>query len=291
VRHFSGYAGANITVLNVQSYPVVGGEWVVRFTTTGSAPLTVTPILGTAFGTDLEFKSIKCNDTEIPSTFNGTSVSIDNYSCDLEGTEASQVLTEGKHHLEFRFGDAVAYANNTATNIKYYLYTNNSDIAGYKRMSTDSITGSPWSEYSLAYGGCFAPEWLTPPLNTTVNETVFVNGTYSWSFYLDSVYSVAGHFTYYTSILKYNASGEFEIGRGTSGSISCGFDGLTNMNVPLSRSGNTILRPGERIGTRICIQNDDCYSYNIYYNRSDSYLYVPIERSWCNDVPSNLFIQ
>ncbi|MFH1751242.1 MAG: hypothetical protein ABH863_06180, partial [Candidatus Micrarchaeota archaeon] len=44
VSHFSGYAGANITILNLQSYPVVGSNWTVRFLTNGTAPLTITAV-------------------------------------------------------------------------------------------------------------------------------------------------------------------------------------------------------------------------------------------------------
>ena len=48
-----------IIVVNVQSYPVVGGEWKVRFLTTGTEDLTITAIDGTTFGesfpSDLKF--------------------------------------------------------------------------------------------------------------------------------------------------------------------------------------------------------------------------------------------
>ena len=42
VDSFSGYVGTNITILNVQSYPSVGGNWEVRFETSGVANLTIT---------------------------------------------------------------------------------------------------------------------------------------------------------------------------------------------------------------------------------------------------------
>src|SRR3972149_754407 len=41
---------AVITIINVQSYPLVGGEWIVRFTTIGTADLIITGIDGTTFG-------------------------------------------------------------------------------------------------------------------------------------------------------------------------------------------------------------------------------------------------
>src|SRR3970282_275122 len=41
---------ADITIINVQSYPTVGGNWTVYFNTTGTADLTITGINGTTFG-------------------------------------------------------------------------------------------------------------------------------------------------------------------------------------------------------------------------------------------------
>src|SRR3989304_9005149 len=41
---------ADITIINVQSYPVVGGNWTVYFNTTGTADLTIQGIAGTTFG-------------------------------------------------------------------------------------------------------------------------------------------------------------------------------------------------------------------------------------------------
>ena len=58
-----------IIILNVQSYPTVGGNWTVRFNTTGAANLTITAINGTTYGFDyfndgivydLEFLELKC---------------------------------------------------------------------------------------------------------------------------------------------------------------------------------------------------------------------------------------
>jgi hypothetical protein len=40
---------ADITVINVQSYPTVGGNWDVRFSTTGKANLTITAVNGTTW--------------------------------------------------------------------------------------------------------------------------------------------------------------------------------------------------------------------------------------------------
>ncbi|HUL51699.1 MAG TPA: LamG domain-containing protein, partial [Verrucomicrobiae bacterium] len=54
---------AQITIINVQSYPVVGGNWTVMFTTNGTADLNITAINGTTFGeippADLQFLELK----------------------------------------------------------------------------------------------------------------------------------------------------------------------------------------------------------------------------------------
>ncbi|MCK4521516.1 MAG: hypothetical protein KAU20_03000, partial [Nanoarchaeota archaeon] len=42
VNHFSAYAGAEINVINVHSYPSLHGNWTVMFNTTGVANLTIT---------------------------------------------------------------------------------------------------------------------------------------------------------------------------------------------------------------------------------------------------------
>jgi len=103
-----------ITVITVQSYPTVGGNWTVEFNTTGTADLMITGYNGTAFGTDLEFLELTCGNTTLNATFNGTSAIYPNYACDEIGTETSRVITAGRHTLEFSFGDSVDYAHNIA---------------------------------------------------------------------------------------------------------------------------------------------------------------------------------
>ena len=53
---------AEINIINVQSYPVVGGNWKVRFTTNGTADLIITASNGTTFGdalpADLQFLEV-----------------------------------------------------------------------------------------------------------------------------------------------------------------------------------------------------------------------------------------
>ncbi len=59
----------DLTVINVQSYPTVGGNWTVMFNTTGTANLTITAINGTTFGNslpdDLEFLDMSCGSNSL----------------------------------------------------------------------------------------------------------------------------------------------------------------------------------------------------------------------------------
>ncbi|MEK6947241.1 MAG: LamG-like jellyroll fold domain-containing protein, partial [Nanoarchaeota archaeon] len=109
---------ANIVIINVQSYPVVGGNWEVRFTTNGTADLVISAINGTTFGEslpyDLNLLSIKCGENTIQHQWINGSIVVQNYTCNETGYETSHVLTPGKHHLEFRFGNSTGYANNNA---------------------------------------------------------------------------------------------------------------------------------------------------------------------------------
>ena len=109
----------DITILNVQSYPIVGENWEVRFVTTGSADLQITAINGTTLSngnddTDLIFLKISCGNHTNEFQWINDSIFIDNYSCNEIGYETSKVQSHGEHHLEFRFGNDIGYANNFA---------------------------------------------------------------------------------------------------------------------------------------------------------------------------------
>ena len=109
---------AYIEIINVQSYPTVGGNWTVKFNTTGTADLKITAINGTTFGKDtpddLKFLEVRCDDKILSPIIIGNSILYRNYNCDGTGYEVSRVLTIGKHYLEFDFGGQKAYASNDA---------------------------------------------------------------------------------------------------------------------------------------------------------------------------------
>ena len=108
-----------ILVLNPQSHPVVGGHWIVEFTTTGNHDLVVSAVNGTAFGDDLVFAELYGSDGTVftPSDVQNSTMTFENFA-DSNGRGGSfkvQVYTPGEHHLRFEFGDSVAYASNDAT--------------------------------------------------------------------------------------------------------------------------------------------------------------------------------
>src|SRR3989337_2875440 len=113
---------AEITIINVQSFPMVGGEWVVRFTTTGTADLTITGIDGTTFGEaepdDLKFLELNDGTQTLEPEISGNSIIYQDYSSDAEGFERSLVLTGSTHDLEFKFGNDVEYAHNDASAVQ-----------------------------------------------------------------------------------------------------------------------------------------------------------------------------
>jgi PGF-pre-PGF domain-containing protein len=107
-----------IAVLNVQSYPTVGGNWEVRFNTSGVADLRIRAINETDWSDssedyDLKFLEVRCGDEVLDYTWDD-GVFVSNYSCSEVGYEVSKVLTMGKHDLEFDFGGMKDYAHNTA---------------------------------------------------------------------------------------------------------------------------------------------------------------------------------
>ncbi len=112
-----GFAETTLEILNVQSYPQVGGTWQVKFTTTGTADLVITAVEGTEWGVDLILQNVTCGNTFLPTSYNGSSYLVQNYSCAESGFETSRVVTGGKHTILFQFGNETAKANNLASRL------------------------------------------------------------------------------------------------------------------------------------------------------------------------------
>jgi uncharacterized delta-60 repeat protein len=134
-----------INILNVQSYPTVGGNWTVMFETVGTANLTITPISSTTFAEfltdntntddDLEFLDLRCGETSLKDqlaviTAEGMkhtysdlteansiaieSLFIEDFTCNDTAHLTDKVLTPGKHSILFQFGEHNATAHNDA---------------------------------------------------------------------------------------------------------------------------------------------------------------------------------
>ncbi|MFH1840532.1 MAG: hypothetical protein ABH849_05275, partial [Nanoarchaeota archaeon] len=130
-----------ITILNVQSYPVVGGNWTVQFETDGEADLIVKAVNETTWSNvneleDLKFLEIKCGEEVLDYSWIDDSVVVYNYSCNETGFEISKVLTAGVHDLEFTFGSQTAYAHNLA-----------GDLFGFRTYHSDFQFSSGTSTY------------------------------------------------------------------------------------------------------------------------------------------------
>ncbi|MFH1394215.1 MAG: LamG domain-containing protein, partial [Candidatus Micrarchaeota archaeon] len=141
------FAEANITILNVQSFPIVGGTWIVRFNTTDTANLTIRAVNGTTWDDedeagDLLFLELRCGETLLEPLWDDLTKSVIyvDYNCSEVGSETSRVLTHGVHTLEFTFGDDVEYAYNDATD----LVISNVVITGF--LPTDNLMLS-WDAY------------------------------------------------------------------------------------------------------------------------------------------------
>ena len=109
-----------LEILTIQSYPVVGGNWEVKFTTSGIANLTIKAVNGTTWdneneNNDLKFLEISCGSSSKNYQWIDNSVFIQDYNCDNESTTIVKVLTPGIHEQQYTFGGITKSAFNTAT--------------------------------------------------------------------------------------------------------------------------------------------------------------------------------
>jgi hypothetical protein len=110
----------NISILNVQSYPIVEGNWTVKFLTNGTADLSIKAVNNTTFGIypdDLEFLELKCGETILIPDYDGITVSIPDYSCDDVSYFTVKVHTPGHHYQEYTFGEEKGFAQNLASTV------------------------------------------------------------------------------------------------------------------------------------------------------------------------------
>ncbi len=158
------YEVSGITIIDVQSYPTLYGNWTVRFNTTGTANLTITAVDNTEFEKDIEFLELRCGDSVLTTELTDGVVFVENYNCDETGYKISKVIIAGKHTLEFRFGNDVKYAYNEVEPPTYSLNSTNNTVAGrpteFRLNWTDNI-GLSGHIFSLCNGtwSCLSGEW------------------------------------------------------------------------------------------------------------------------------------
>lgn len=103
-----------ITVLNVHSHPQQGENWLVDFTTQGTADLSIIPNDQATIDDD-EFVSLSCgSETRTPQILVHDIIFYPNWQCDGTATVIHYTKKIGNHTLRFEFGGQVAYAYNTA---------------------------------------------------------------------------------------------------------------------------------------------------------------------------------
>ncbi len=161
---------ADLEIINVQSYPAVGGNWKVIFTTNGTADLIITAVNGTTFGTespdDLTFLELNNGTHTLNPIFDGNTITYYNYSSTEYGFEESKVLTPFAHHLMFQFGNKTAFAHNSA-------FVPN----GPKMILLEGTPipfGSPDIEDDLALTDPVIPNWGEP---ATRQDSIFIHST------------------------------------------------------------------------------------------------------------------
>lgn len=100
-----------INILNVYSHPKQGEEWVVDFTTLGTADLKIIPNDQATIDDD-EFVSLTCDgENRTPQILAGDIIYYPNWQCAGTGTVIHKTLVAGKHTLRFEFSDPLEPSN------------------------------------------------------------------------------------------------------------------------------------------------------------------------------------
>jgi hypothetical protein len=201
-----------ITIITVQSYPTVGGNWTVEFNTTGIADLAIRAVDGTEFGGDIEFLELRCGDKILTKELIDGAVFIENYSCDETGYEINKVLTSGKHTLEFDFSGTKAKAYNQAGNWwnsswqyrKQLNITNNNNTLVLENGFSIPIVMNTTDTKFLSNGDDLRIVWLNGSNwieLDRINETTFNSTTTKILFKLQQNISASGsdsnYYAYY----------------------------------------------------------------------------------------------
>ncbi len=167
----------SITIINVQSFPTVGGNWEVQFTTTGIANLTIKTVEGTTWDNtaedkDLKFLEVRCGSNLLAYEWVDNMVFINDYNCDETGYETSFVITEGKHVLEFDFGGIKRYARNFAVGRRTGMLAYGESTVQIPRYRIWNGTTFSSELNANSVGGTI--EWLRLKASPTRDEYIIV---------------------------------------------------------------------------------------------------------------------
>ncbi|MCX6711758.1 MAG: LamG domain-containing protein [Candidatus Woesearchaeota archaeon] len=208
----------SITILTVQSYPTVQGNWTVLFNTTGTADLIINISNGTTWSNsnelnDLKFLEVRCGNNKLNYNWINDSVIIYNYECNQTASEISKVLTEGKHTLQFTFGNDTEYAYNYAQEsiLIACRFNDNDTICNDNENAT--IFQSVSYDDNCLHDGCVRMGWQNPWSNLTYsaqNNMKRVNFTVRmWVKPLQNYSSInsAAQFRYWQTLAPNNTDG------------------------------------------------------------------------------------
>ena len=118
IQGSAGGAKEELTILNVHSHPQAGDNWTVSFTAKGTADLTITPQDQATIDDD-EFVSLSCDDEErTPQILEDDVIFYPDWQCSGKGKVVHYTKKAGRHTLKFQFGGQIAYAHNSANDIK-----------------------------------------------------------------------------------------------------------------------------------------------------------------------------
>jgi len=144
-------SGTELNILNPHSSPKAGENWIVSFTTKGTADLSIIPNDQNTID-DLDFISLKCGDEiKTPQILQGDVIFYPDWQCDEIGEITHLVNTRGNHTFKFQFGDKLAYAYNAA------------DV-------TIEAAANSYSELYSNRGGVF---WTTP----LIGYVIYINSS------------------------------------------------------------------------------------------------------------------
>jgi len=195
-----------ILVLNVQSYPTVGGLWEVMFNTTGMSNLTLASISNASLSTsyseveldngstidDLVLEQVTCGDEPVFTRENGPSVlyyegtnniplsitigegipvdglTIVDWNCSDTASLVVQVLTAGVHVQSLTFGDHTVMVYNSATS------PNDDDSGSSSNEDSDvNVTNTNVTDYNDS--GPTRIEWHRSDAINESNESINVS--------------------------------------------------------------------------------------------------------------------